>query len=661
MQASNSNPIFSLTISGLKVEAGHTSLGGLRLRRFQEEVYERTRSPGLTVVDAPTGSGKTLAMLLAAKHSLDEGSSAFILYPTKALIEDQLSSMKRLAAAIGLDAPILRVDSDTLSRHAAARGYRTHGEALLDLLSQPSLVLTNPDIAYTLLTMRFSRGKSLFQQLFTVATFCVDELHLFWGAQLQAIYTMLYLLSPGRRIVVSTATHDPEALSLLHALPSPATVKARESSGGDTVRHETLLHVYTLTPGPVLSTPEHADATAAITLSLLDQVGDGPPPRVVAIVNSLAFSELLAARLRESLGPGSVATVNSLTPPRERRLDAPVVVGTSAIEVGVDFDTPALVFEANNAPSFIQRLGRVSRKRPGVAAAILPHSQAQRLQEALSGISGEPLPYTGLVEAVRASLSPLSSYAGFIKSPHGAAAQLAIAYTIVEKTSRKPKLEEAAAVAEETLPPRLRGHVSELRKALEEKRTYPPLADTLGPGWRLRGSLRKLAKSYRKIGVRGAFTTLPAFYEQHSALGSVDVADLPKLDFDYAATPDELPEEARRAGAEPPIILVHGLAASRGAVTVTPLYPDGHPWTHRHFGFLTRERLRVDSGDPRLSEKIASVLDGLPALLVPQPSDWRLTSLPSRTARGRGWLIIGPDALVQLYMLLRRNICPVKE
>jgi len=661
MSSPETAPFFTLDVEGFCLEPGSTAMGGLRLRRFQEEAYRLSEEPGTVVLDAPTGSGKTLALLLAAKRSLDEGMSALILYPTKTLIADQLESMRRLAGHLGLDPElIVSVDADRLHRVAAEEGYGSHGEALAHILSRgPYVLLTNPDVVYYILRMEYRMGRTLFTQLFTVGTVAVDELHLFSGVALQVIYGMLSLLAPNRRLVVSTATHDPEALQLLQQLPRPATVHAEPVERGDRVRWPTRLAVYDISRRPVLTSPEEAVAAAEILLGLLDSVDCREPPCAVAIVNSIAFSHLLAGELGERLGRDEVSLINSLTPPGERRLDRRVVVGTSAIEVGVDFDTPALLFEANNAPSFIQRLGRVSRKRPGVAAALIPHAAAERLRREL-GAAGSPggLGYTRLVEAAKKALSPLPTHAGFTASPEGAASQVAIAYTIARKLlprshgarqGEQAALLEAARLAARMLPRGLRGRIEELAAALEAGRCYAPLARLHGEPCELwqKVFLSRLGRSYVKMGVRGAFTSLPAYIEvAGGVLGSVSVTDLPRLDFDYAESSGDLPPRARELGAEPPILVVHGVAAARRSITVTPLGPDGRPWPLGRLGFLDKGLLDVDTGSPALDEKVASVLNGLPALRAPRPSDWRLAALPSRD----GWLIIGPDALVEVWL-----------
>ena len=54
-----------------------------------------------------------------------------------------------------------------------------------------------------------------------------------------------------------------------------------------------------------------------------------------------------------------------------------LALGTSAIEVGVDFRCDYLLFEALEAASFLQRFGRVGRHGPGKAIVLVPPNAFQ--------------------------------------------------------------------------------------------------------------------------------------------------------------------------------------------------------------------------------------------------------------------------------------------
>src|SRR5205823_3602214 len=62
-----------------------------------------------------------------------------------------------------------------------------------------------------------------------------------------------------------------------------------------------------------------------------------------------------------------------------------LVIGTSAIEVGIDFQADHLLFEAGDAASFMQRFGRIGRHRAGKAWLLCDPREA----EALMSLGGE--------------------------------------------------------------------------------------------------------------------------------------------------------------------------------------------------------------------------------------------------------------------------------
>jgi hypothetical protein len=105
----------------------------------------------------------------------------------------------------------------------------------------------------------------------------------------------------------------------------------------------------------------------------------------VVIVNSVVNAIRLEDHLVESGFPrDSLAIIRGLShrAVRERRGKL-LALGTSAIEVGVDFRCDYLLFEASEAASFLQRFGRVGRHRPGKAVALVPPN-------AFHGMSGLP-------------------------------------------------------------------------------------------------------------------------------------------------------------------------------------------------------------------------------------------------------------------------------
>ena len=651
MNLSKFSNFFTIKVDSLEIEYGSRKLG-FRLYKYQEEVLELSAEKNLIAIDAPTGAGKTLALLLAFKRLFENEKNAMILYPTKTLIEDQKASISKLIENIGVSVDVIPVDSDRLHGYMLAKGYKTHGEALYDILSSvgPKLVLTNPDILYYILRMEFKRGRPIYRELAKFAGIGIDELHLYWGASLQILFTFLSLMKNKLRLL-STATHDPTLLSLLSHLEGLTRVKAREAEKGAKVRHEVDLTFVSIKPEGVLYGDDEAEKIANTVISMLDQVEEEVNPRVVCIVNSLVFSEKVAEKVSER--EKDVSLINSLTPRGERNIDSKIVVGTSAIEVGIDFDTQALVFEAIDTASFIQRLGRVGRKRPGLAFAFTPYDNFRKLQKEIP--QNGKISYSELEKAVKNSFTRNPSYADIAGSLHGALIQAGITYTLTRKLIEKDRpiriLANIFKYTSRILPSSLTGICEELVDVFNNKKfgkeVYEKLLEIINANkFNLPKRLLEVLKSFVKIGVRGVYSSLPAYILKYKTLSSIDVGDLGKMDFEYVSSEEEFRE---KIGSPPPdieypILVIRGVLERGYRIAICP-----RKFEPGELFLLSKEDIYVRAPDDRLQNKIAKLLDGVLAYVVyGNPRDWRFSAL--KLIGGEGWVILGPDAIIQAWL-----------
>ena len=177
-----------------------------------------------------TGSGKTRA---AALPVIANRESAFFVYPTNALVEDQQRSILKLAEGLGwtpyiyqageefdkvafnqANVLLVRVDADNLEQIRRLSHFRTKGQTLLDILNLggPTIVLTNPDTLFLILALRYGEGMSVFASLSQYHTLVVDEFHLYGGVELAHLMFMLYYCRAngffGGRTVLLSATPD---------------------------------------------------------------------------------------------------------------------------------------------------------------------------------------------------------------------------------------------------------------------------------------------------------------------------------------------------------------------------------------------------------------------------------------------------------------------
>lgn len=358
----------------------------------------------------PTGSGKTLSWLAPTIRSGEDDDGWIVLatYPTRALIEDQVQSIRTrfeqyysAAWPPRRDGHTLReTDSGTVidtgdnsfpltDRVRSITGEDTVGrltgtvfmEAFEDARSAsqagvPTVILTTPDMLSVLATDRVkSRDAGQFPGL--VDAIVVDEFHLAnpRGKRLLPFHLDVYMRLTDRRfldtLVFLSATPDAQVIEQLgNALTTeifgPAAASTAVATGATVTREilpETLLHIETrrmFSNGEWLA--EEADA--------LLEWHAGDVGQTVAIVDSVREVKVLTNALR-TVAPDDL-TVSAVSgwhgDDHQATIDAAdIVVGNSALEVGVDFDAIGrLVCTAYEANSAIQRIGRM-RARAGVS------------------------------------------------------------------------------------------------------------------------------------------------------------------------------------------------------------------------------------------------------------------------------------------------------
>jgi CRISPR-associated endonuclease/helicase Cas3 len=128
-----------------------------------------------------------------------------------------------------------------------------------------------------------------------------------------------------------------------------------------------------------------------------------PSAKGAIIVNSVAAAQRLVERLRPVFAPHGLRVASNTgfdsTERRRTSYQADLLIGTSTIDVGVDFRINFLLFESRDAGTFLQRLGRLGRhdgyERDGTfhrfadfqAHALIPRWIHERFFEAENGAS----------------------------------------------------------------------------------------------------------------------------------------------------------------------------------------------------------------------------------------------------------------------------------
>ncbi|NEZ54668.1 type I-D CRISPR-associated helicase Cas3' [Adonisia turfae] len=326
-----------------------------------------------------TGDGKSLAATLPIL--LDSQYRMVGLYPTNELVEDQLRGQQDYHQKFGLNAQ-KRIDllyGQELARRVKANDRNRFRELELAIQHKPVL-LTNPDLFHLMLHFRYRNAAYDNAELpMLMATFpdywVFDEFHIFGPHQEAAVLNSLCFIrasAQGKRKFLFTS-----------ATPKTTFIKQLEASGFK-VKSISGQYASEARTGyrPILQPVELEFVKLKPKQGILDWLQDNvgllqnlllaeANGRGLLILNSVAQAGRVV-RLLKTLLPDNfeITEISGRIDRQERRKtqeklkDSPhpvLVVGTSAVDVGVDFKIHLLIFESNNSATVIQRLGRLGR------------------------------------------------------------------------------------------------------------------------------------------------------------------------------------------------------------------------------------------------------------------------------------------------------------
>jgi len=402
------------------------------LSQHQVETYEALQDPTIDVVfnTAMTGDGKSLAAFLAA---VTNRTYTLAMYPTNELARDQEKQVKGYKALFQPenDPQIYRLNAAILEDFITTNKLSSKLAGLCDRADNSEILLTNPDIFHYIHDFRYLRrnkeGKGdnpdrLFAKIDdNYKLFIFDEFHIFSSPQIASVINAILLIKhtfPGKKFLFLSATPNDlleEFLSkagLKYRIINPVKQGGYQFAACDNWRQISyqinLSFPQKLEPNLRSSynwIVENAETT------ILKFFQDNPGSKGAIILNSIAAVKTLVPKFKAIFEPlGLKVRENTgLTGETEKSKsveDADLLLGTSTIDVGVDFRINFLVFEAADAGNFIQRFGRLGR-HPGFdiyqAYALLPNFIVERLFEAENHPlqDGETRDRISLSEAIR--------------------------------------------------------------------------------------------------------------------------------------------------------------------------------------------------------------------------------------------------------------------
>jgi CRISPR-associated endonuclease/helicase Cas3 len=373
-------------------QVDHDWLPGRKPYRYQAQVYRRVQealAANQTLclfLVTPTGSGKTLA---SYAYAINHHLPAVGVYPTNELLRDQENALKPWLDPDDAHT-LLRIDGRKLDYWQDTLALGRHATTLETLMNWQPTILTNPDILFYVFFGLYKGTKGLNQRLFELMgqyrQFVFDEFHLYNVKQMADVAFLvatLHTINPhrGRVFLFASATPESPALRWLRdRLNLP--VEVVECAPADSPGARTIAHPLQLTILPAdLRHWQGVECLLAYLPELRRFVQDYPQARLVTILDSVAGAIKLAQALRDEF-PG-VGEVHGFSSDQERAgaLRQPFTVGTSTIEVGIDFkeetSKDVLIYEARTASQFVQRFGRLARHEkalsiPNWAIALVP-------------------------------------------------------------------------------------------------------------------------------------------------------------------------------------------------------------------------------------------------------------------------------------------------
>jgi CRISPR-associated endonuclease/helicase Cas3 len=387
---------------------------GWSLSWHQAETFKALSAPKFDVIfnTAITGDGKSLAAFLKA---MTGRNYTLAMYPTNELARDQERQGQDYKAKFQpkYDPQIYRLTSATLEDFVETKQLPSKQQGIIDRVDNSEILLTNPDIFHYIHQFRYLRlnpknprrgdnADKLFRKVDNnYKLFVFDEFHIFSSPQVASVLNAMLLTKH------TTAT--PPKYLFLSATPSDMLLGFLEGAGFNTKMINpvdenkyqfdnsgeasqwrqigqpiTLIFPNDLQPNARSGYEWIVENAENIILKFfLDNRGS----KGAIVLNSIASVYKLLGRLQPLFKQHNLTVLpnTSLTGESERArsiADADLLIGTSTIDVGVDFKINFLVFEAADAGNFIQRFGRLGRHEgfPTYQAyALIPNFLVSRL------------------------------------------------------------------------------------------------------------------------------------------------------------------------------------------------------------------------------------------------------------------------------------------
>jgi len=359
------------------------------LRGFQREALGAIKDSSARIieVEAPVGAGKSHIIKRLITNDFFKEKTIILTYPTRILMDVQVEALRKEIKEVAIwpddkekfpidkGINIFKYSSDSLVSYFSEYPngfelFKTKGELIKGGLfsleyGYKRVFVTTPDVLWLIYSMKYKSAFLLQAQLKDAIVF-IDEFHTY--ANLDNFYVLLKNLifkSKVNKVVLLSATPFvrekawAEIDSKLKEIQvTPVSIEFKNSRG--------------TTDDKIFNYPLELDlrnfkyTDRNLSLKHLSEILDKIQTPAAVIFDSIFRLKHLKPeikgltpklKIREWSGMDKDEDVPRLV----RNQENIVVLGTSAIEVGVDMKFRSLITEASNWASAIQRIGRVGR------------------------------------------------------------------------------------------------------------------------------------------------------------------------------------------------------------------------------------------------------------------------------------------------------------
>jgi DEAD/DEAH box helicase domain-containing protein len=345
-------PKYSCSIESLNLHQDLTKslkkIGISFLYSFQERAIKKIRSGKNVGILAGTGSGKTEVFLIPIlEYALDHPNQviAVLMYPTKALAQDQMNRLKELTQ--DLDIKFERYDGDTPQEKR---------EKILN--NPPSILITNPDM------LNFHLSDDRLKNVISTLKFIVlDEIHQYTGVFGAHVHYLLkrvkrFLQFPRKcQFIGSSATmgNPRKFLELVFGVKF-SIITSRNNWSGD--RHHLMIR------------PKHSLYSEAVFL--IEGLQEQEPVMKSLIFTDSHLSAEIVRKVADSKNLEIGIHRGGLNSDYRREIEEnfkngelSTLVATPTLELGIDIgdiNNIVLIKIPATFSKYLQRIGRAGRK-----------------------------------------------------------------------------------------------------------------------------------------------------------------------------------------------------------------------------------------------------------------------------------------------------------